>query len=929
MDVSQKEPASSRAPSRTSTTGSHEHRYHHTHCGSSNTPTQQPSSFLQERIQQRRAEKKMSEGNLSSSTSYTREGDNVARHSPMRRSTAAMTQQARSNGDESEINTMGIKEIEKTIETLKKQNWDLKLELYHRRERQSALEEQAKKVEDQAQNLLREHAEMTTQRNDTMRLNDDLARELDRRDKALFEAIDMIVDLQAKMAELEHEQGMARIIEADMNSSSGQTQVNGLAQAAAWVANVANTPSLPAAADLPGRLGDQKTLERMSSFLSERGERTVNLREVLLNNKSSLLHVRKISEASAVPSEMNRFASPSVSVLSESSFMSVYGNNEKTPDPMPSPPELEDPVVPNTTQRPELDQKPSHESVDSWRNGNTARSMSRQASKGGVSLTTQIHSLDNFLDVTSPLQQIEKLERKLSAGSGSRPPTANQGRLAHYPPLGRARSQVKTKEEKREALRKVVTSSPNANDFANARMLPPTPDTTSSSMLRRYQNSDDTLSREPRMTPHGSFVNDAHTSPGAALPPKLSSKQARGNFFHLAPVPVVVGRRGPLDPTLGADAFANFNEHSPMPPQRPRSADETTISRRRANSWGSDSDSEGGADAHSEASDLDYWMRESTKPDNQTTGTRGRTPDFFSFPAESGRWETDAIFGAMRGIGFMGSPAPNLRRDPMDEASSAWVEPKNGIYYVLDPEARDGGIDAPARRSSRGARTGSMSGGSIRPEGSKLRKSLPQRNSSTRVTGRGRSSSIDSANVRPQVDAPLDYQTDGASAAKRSQYPPIAGQPTRQKKSNALNRLFRRSIGGNQDIQDRPATAIATPAEQYSPAGQAQPVHPRARRDIPSGRSSVPPPATMPWRPPPAMFDDDLTSATPPPIMRNRASPTKPGTSRDEDGPLAPHLAEMSQQEPVEVQSANNTPQTGRRKWLGLGRRSSLMNRNA
>jgi hypothetical protein len=113
--AAQREPGSSRAPSRTSTTSSHSHRHHHARCGPNGTPAPQPSSFLQEKIRLRRAEKRMSEGSLSTSTGNTREEDNMDLGSPMRGSATASLPPARAPVGEDDVNAMGVKEIEKVL----------------------------------------------------------------------------------------------------------------------------------------------------------------------------------------------------------------------------------------------------------------------------------------------------------------------------------------------------------------------------------------------------------------------------------------------------------------------------------------------------------------------------------------------------------------------------------------------------------------------------------------------------------------------------------------------------------------------------------------------------------------------------------------------------------------------------------------------
>lgn len=109
--VGHREAASSRAPSRTSTTSSHSHRYHHAHCGGGSRPvTPQVSSFLQERIQRRQAERRTS-SELSTSNGSVRDGD--ALRSPVRRGPPSAGSRTRSLMGDDDRDGMGLKEMEK------------------------------------------------------------------------------------------------------------------------------------------------------------------------------------------------------------------------------------------------------------------------------------------------------------------------------------------------------------------------------------------------------------------------------------------------------------------------------------------------------------------------------------------------------------------------------------------------------------------------------------------------------------------------------------------------------------------------------------------------------------------------------------------------------------------------------------------------
>ena len=195
----------------------------------------------------------------------------------------------------------------KTVCTLHKQNFDLKLELYHRRERQDALEEKVQRLE-------AENAEIRGMRE---KFDEDMAK----RDKAVNEAVDIIVRLEAKVDDLLREKEMVRQVESNgsyCHSRSDQSEH----------LDDDGAPLTPKMKGLEffGMMDGAKSLERVPSFLSERSEQTENLRNVVMGGLQSLSHMRTVSGSSFAPSDINRIASPSLSVLSESSFVSVYGS---------------------------------------------------------------------------------------------------------------------------------------------------------------------------------------------------------------------------------------------------------------------------------------------------------------------------------------------------------------------------------------------------------------------------------------------------------------------------------------------------------------------------------------------------------------------------------------------------------------------------
>ncbi|OTB04544.1 hypothetical protein M426DRAFT_152378 [Hypoxylon sp. CI-4A] len=924
-----------RDPTRTNSHSTHRHHHSHSHHNSSSGNTRpmsrlsrEPSdelrksatttavsSLLQERIQQERIERHVNRmsNDLSASTGDIREKE--TQNSPIRRAATAMGRQKPDAGNDSAKETgMGVRQMEQTVSTLHKQNFDLKLELYHRREKQTILEERVEKLENQQQEMMDLHESFINELESKDKTLAVLVNEMEDKDKALAEAVTLIVGLETRIDELERERYMVSQVEAD--ESYRRSAPNELEPEPESSASSA-TPK-PTNLSIPFLSGDSKPLARMPSFLSDHSQQTETLRNVVLRGRSSVMQLRRISNSSVDPSEINRIASPSLSVLSESSFVSIYGNKDAGDKASPPP----------THDVAGLDG--SH--VD--RISASRRIANIDSRGGGTKLSSaQMQSLNNVLDAESPLQKVERLDRQpmnvdhistqaMSYGSRSTATPTYPVSSTNLPQQG------KSKHEKREALQKVLTNYPMQRDFSNPHAFPPTPDTVSSSTLRNHQTF---TSSQDSLTKHAGTV----PSEGLARASDRMRVYTRESAYHQfsnqqPPRTVLSGNKYAPMPNINTELISDLGQFARTLPPRPHSAAETLSSRARANSIGSDSDSDGGADARSETDSFDYWMRESMKPNKyqaNSTEQRGNgrpvSPDLFSFPADARGWETDVIFGALKGSGYLGSPVSALKRDPLDEMASS-LQPQQAEVY--DPPMSGAAPPTPDRRSSLHAHTGSTS--ATATSGSKLRRNLAKGPGMGWVDGRGRSNSVDTAAQAPSTRV-QPQQAEGATSGRRHQYPPITGQASKGR-GLGLNSFFKKSGSENFNV---PASAT----ESTFPVPQLSGPPPTRSSVRPSGRNSVPPPTTMPWRPP-AVVEDDLQSATPPPIMRSRGQSLVVKTGGIEIAepatPLAETTAPNTPTTVLHAQSGStkatpNEPQSGggRRKWLGLGRMGSSRNK--
>jgi len=896
------------------------------------------SSYLQERLER---ERKANESERSSSRASTdvlgTSTDHRGVQSSPARNNAADGRRPTSSGTGAEPakkKGLGFKEMEQTLSTLHKQNFDLKLELFHRREKQNALEERAETLE-------REKAE-------TDEMNDKLVQELEKRDKAVEEAVEMIVLLEARVEQLIREREMVRRIEHDGRYyTSGDSPSPEL------------TPKRKML-DLPP-FDDPRALNRMPSFLSELSENTANLRNVYLGVRGSVLSLPRMDEDAqdAERREHNGVSSPTLSVLSESSFQSVYGQ-KKVDEPSPS----VDGTL-SSLDGPARDRGASiGESILSAKASTPSKPRGPSTSRSPYNVG-QFQNIQDILEMGgSPLQRLERLEMALSAmGDASRPPTSNQEKdCMHHVRQQHPVPQPKTKQEKRDALQKVMTGHLGRE---HSHGLPPTPDTISTSTLRRFKNSNDTLSKEQTLAHERSYLALSETTASQVSGvdgDRDATRESRGQATQPASTTAFDGRR-----TMPLDGSAD----GPFPTPtllRPRSAGETTISQKRArDSWDSDaSDGEFGDDADSMASSYDPWLRESLKPDrvdalqpanSASQAGPGRqpgriSPDLFSFPMSSGGWAADAMYGSLGGTGYigamgaMGQNMPPPMADALDALGDSLPPPFFGSG-LANPAVGSNTAPPPPpnRRSSLHAQTGLTSGvyssGSnpasparASPTSSRVKKSPTRGN-------RDRSNSTDlrpppnlrdfeirqnrAATVPPkQIHLPPPVAQDSQAAPqqvlpKQRHYPPTASQPPR---SRGLNNLFRRSTGSAEPPQLAPP-ASAPPTETTF-------------KNLPTPMMGLPS-----WGRRGSLVNDDRDSATPPPILRSKGQRVE----FDEGGgvPLEPYSGGA----PIGIIPGSGTsgntsahggaptgngpapaPRVdGKRKWLGLGRVSSLRNR--
>ncbi|KAK0737341.1 hypothetical protein B0T21DRAFT_287124 [Apiosordaria backusii] len=929
-------PTSYSSSSTSQTASTHSHRHHHSRCGErpkshlsrelsdSASPAVTPmSALLQERLErERRVESERASSRTVNDLLHS-SVDSRAVRSPSPADSRPISSQS---SDSARKKGLGVKEMEQTLSNLHKQNFDLKLELYHRRERQTVLEERLEKLE--------------LQKAETDQMNGRLVQELEKRDKAVEEAVGMIVVLEARVEQLLREREMVRQVEAQ------------------GLPGVESTPKHKVF--LPSGSDETKTLDRMPSFISEHNKSTENLRHVYTGARGSVPSLPTMPEATPDTTRGTiRLDSPTLSILSESSFVSIYGR-PKSPDtssPKDGSPLLMD--TPSQQRMLALESPTRVRSATPKHRPGTARA----ASNGH----THFHTIIDVLDTGgSPLRQLEKIALQDAVRAQT---TSNDFSPFARPPSSMAKR--KTKQEKRDALERVLTQ----GSLGRERGLPPTPDTISTTTLRLYKNSNDTLSYDQGLTNERSYLAlsettaSQHSVPdehGTGLEPRTQTTNTQPASTTAFDSRKLTGTNAEYEP-----------QSSGSQSQRPQSAGDA-LRHHKSIEWSGEDLHEQDADgAESVASSVDTWLWESMKPARNTPldpmssvsqahpnyKADRASPDLFSFPSSTKGWAINAMFGSLQGTGYLEAGGKGLSSAPMADTLDAIGKslPAPVVSSGVSTPALDSVNSAPPppnRRSSLFAKTGSEFSGSssaspARPSPSSRLKKSPAKGSRARsnsidirppsrhLTDMGRAQSRAMTVPPKQVHQPpppppprkvshghSDTQgTPSQSSSKQRHYPPTSSQataaaPPPRPRSRGLNHFFRRSTGSAEPPLAAPSSAPATETtfkEEKPLIG------------IPSwGRRS-------------SLVDDERvnSSATPPPILRSRAPQRR--VEFDDDGgvelePQGNDGAPIGNMPDgggstadrgggVPIASGGAPVGGGKRKWLNLARVGSLRNR--
>ncbi|KAK9621965.1 hypothetical protein V6Z98_006657 [Aspergillus fumigatus] len=238
---------------------------------------------------------------------------------------------------------MGFREMDQYISKINKENFDLKLDIFHRAQQMAVLEkrlERMQQLEEDVQHmrdLEEELQELRDVEEDNQRLresNEQLRQEIDKRDQAVTEAVELICQLEARLEELEAGALSSRAATARPSSSNGPD---------------AATPKNCVTPDIPERssskkgtlLGDNnrvssgsRSVTRAPSFLHEEQPSTAALRSLYVTSEHPSRSVRSAmtkTESMNSMTEITEPESPRLSALSECSELMPYDTINEAP----------------------------------------------------------------------------------------------------------------------------------------------------------------------------------------------------------------------------------------------------------------------------------------------------------------------------------------------------------------------------------------------------------------------------------------------------------------------------------------------------------------------------------------------------------------------------------------------------------------------
>lgn len=228
---------------------------------------------------------------------------------------------------------MAMRETDQYISKINKQNFDLKLEIFHRAQQIINMEKKLERMAEMEEDLRRmrrmedELQELRDAEEDNLRLresNEQLRQEIDKRDQAVTEAVDLICRLEAKVEALEIGQDVPPPSTAH-NHSDDCDIATPRNKTAFQIPERRSSKRSSASGEYRRVSSGSRSLKRPPSFLTDRKESTAVLRSLYapVDDQCATSVITKSDSLNSL-NESSEIESPRLSALSECSELNPY-----------------------------------------------------------------------------------------------------------------------------------------------------------------------------------------------------------------------------------------------------------------------------------------------------------------------------------------------------------------------------------------------------------------------------------------------------------------------------------------------------------------------------------------------------------------------------------------------------------------------------
>lgn len=364
---------------------------------------------------------------------------------------------------------LGVKAMEEKMTAISQENFDLKLEVHHRRTKQAELESKNEKLKMELERVQKEMNEVVTVAEEVHGL-------LTLRDEALEQAVVQIILYEERIESLEEDvkkiTSIRPITDLESNNETFESEEQPAPPSSPPEKMQSRTDQVATPVNqtrLAIRVRD--SMYRMPSFLAEENEDNGALRSLFLPTVQSVQTLRSISGSNDGHPDAGVINSPRLSVLSESSFLSVYGTRRPAQEDVESL-DLTQDYTEELTGQVHAKAVAVDQWVDEGLNNLQESSQKKSTPRRPIGERPgQFLSMDDIAQ--TPAKRLEKIQRTLERKNGpsivTRLPQRSPEAQVHTLPVAITRDSF--------------YSAPKAPSKSNQTGLPPTPDTFSTNTL--------------------------------------------------------------------------------------------------------------------------------------------------------------------------------------------------------------------------------------------------------------------------------------------------------------------------------------------------------------------------------------------------------------------------------------------------------------